>query len=751
MMATEQTILQAPEQLAFIHESLPQLVAGEYTVTADLSVEVAKQFNGDFETAVKKVWVGAPRFILEEAAIYSLYPPRDITGRFETTLPQIVFRRRTLPWERTIDGELHDNTAFRQQAPLRHAPWMALLLLSEDEMKGLGKPEDAILPGKKSLKDPGGNVFVPEISADLTNGNNPKLAPWEDVNTAYDVIDIPLPLFKRIAPKKEDLYYLAHVRKVQVDENKERADIEDDGYFSTLMCNRLPVRAADQSSAVRNTVFLVSLEGYHNYFRDNQYIEKKGRNKVRLVVLQSWSFTVAAGKNFLELCEGLHVSPFKMNYPANTNEVLKKSYDYGYTLLPHITQNGVQTYSWYRGPFNPNFLPANPVTKIYKSASEALRFDQLTGLTDVSYATAWQLGRLLALKDKTFSTALYQWKLQGKRKVVQTASRQQITKLLPAAFNEHIEATASLEDTMKDFLATWYNTGSNFDKSPVPFSNQPEAVQQQLNNIATAGGALHEIPAAVTDWLGRLFLLEGVPINYLIPHENYLISREGGAIAKEAVGLFYIDYDWIEALLGGALGIVTTEDSTALLNMLKEGRFLPANLMTNKANSRFIPSGEGEEVPLPQSIKGHITGFFLRSQLVSGWKGIKVFAKDEKGSWMQHPLRIERIADDIQLCVFAGKVQQLLFIQPPEGMHFGVDAIGNNYQKALRDQSGNVGKSTITLQCPDGVFDFQSVATSITAQGTKVLTSAELAFQMLESPVIYTLNIFDNWNTSPQL
>jgi hypothetical protein len=750
-MATEQKILQDPEQLAFIHECLPQLAAGEYTVSADLSVDVAKASNADFETAVKKVWVGAPRFTLEEAAVYTVYPPKDLTGHFETTLPQIVFNRRTLPWERTIDGELHTNTAFKLNDPVRHAPWMALLLLSEDEMKGQGKVEDAIIPGRKSLKDPGTNVFVPEISTDITQGQNPKLAPWEDINTAYDVIDIPLPLFKQVAPARDDLPYLAHVRKVKVDDSKERGAIADAGYFATLMGNRLPVRAAGQSSAVRNTVFLVSLEGYHNYYKTPQYIENKGKNKVRLVVLQSWSFTVAAGKNFLELCEGLHVSPFKMNYPEGTSELLKKSYDYGYTLLPHTTRNGAQTYSWYRGPFNPNFLPANPKTNIYTSADEALRFDHLTGLVDISYAAAWQLGRLLALKDKTFNTALYQWKLQGKRKVVKKAAEEQIANLFPDEFNQEITATATLEEKMKSFLASWYNTGNEFDKTPVPFSNNPNDIQEQLNNIAESGAAIHEVPQTITDWLGKLFLLEGVPINYLIPHENYLISRETGTIAKEAVGTFYIDYDWIEALLGGALSIVASEDSTSLLNMLKDGRFLPDNIMVNKANAAFIPKGEGEAVPLPENISGHITGFFLRSQLVSGWKGIKVFAKDETGSWMQHPLKIERMADDIQLCVFAGKVQQLLFIQPPEGIHFGVVASGGIFQKTLRDKAGNVGQTTVTLPCTNGVFDLKKVATAISQKGTQVLTSAELAFQLLESPIIYTLDIYDWKNDSSLL
>ncbi|WP_343688365.1 hypothetical protein [Chitinophaga sp.] len=747
-MATAQKVLQNPEPLAFIHESLPQLVAGEYTINADLSVNVANAGNDDFETATKKVWVSAPRFILEEANIYTVYPPKDITGHFETSLPQIVFNRRTLPWERTIDGQLHTDTVFKFNDPVRHAPWMALLLFGEDEMKGQGIPGNAIIPGKKTLKNEATDVFVPEISVDIMNGQNPKLAPWENIDTPYDTIDVPLPLFKQIAPTSEDLPFLAHVRKVTVDESKESAGIDDNGYFATLIGNRLPVKPVDQSPPGRNNVFLVSLEGYHNYFTVNNYIESKGKTKVRLVVLHSWSFTVAAGKNFLELCEGLHVSPFKMNYPDSIDGDLKKIYDYGYTLLPHITRNGTSTYSLYRGPFNPNFLPADPKTKIYKTADEALRFDHLTGLSDISYAAAWQLGRLLALKDKTFNTALYQWKLQGKRKIVKTAATQQITNLLPSTFlNEH-PLTDSVEDTMKNFLATRYNTANLFNETPVPFSSDPNAIRQQLNALAVSGSGMPEIPATITDWLGKLFLLEGVPLNYLIPHENYLVGRQDGTITREAAGTFYLDYDWIEALIGGALSIVSSQDSTALLNMLKDGRFLPQNIVINKANATFIPKSEGEAVPLPATINGHITGFLLRSQLVSGWKGIKIFSKDETGNWMIHPLKIERISDDIQLCMFAGKVQQLIFIQPPEGIHFSIDLNNGNYQKSLRDEAGNVGQTSIEIPTNNGRLNLKNMAVSITEKGIPVRTSADLAFQLLDSPVIYHLNIIDNWSPS---
>jgi hypothetical protein len=104
----------------------------------------------------------------------------------------------------------------------------------------------------------------------------------------------------------------------------------------------------------------------------------------------------------------------------------------GYMPYQHLTRvapstdvnAAAHTVSWYRGPLVPcgAFVPAiqflstaDPATgePLIFSADQLLRFDPLVGMYDVSYAAAWQLGRLLALYNKDFSVALYQWKQQA--------------------------------------------------------------------------------------------------------------------------------------------------------------------------------------------------------------------------------------------------------------------------------------------------------------------------------------------------
>ena len=72
-------------------------------------------------------------------------------------------------------------------------------------------------------------------------------------------------------------------------------------------------------------------------------------------------------------------------------------------------RQGERTVSWYHGPLIPaenKFEPQLPA----RAADELTRYDTAVGLLDVSYAAAWELGRLLALQSKQFSVRLYNWK-----------------------------------------------------------------------------------------------------------------------------------------------------------------------------------------------------------------------------------------------------------------------------------------------------------------------------------------------------
>src|SRR4029077_15600434 len=88
----------------------------------------------------------------------------------------------------------------------------------------------------------------------------------------------------------------------------------------------------------------------------------------------------------------------------------------GCVPLPHAMRQGNKTVSWYRGPL----VPGNNTTERFKlpirSADELVYYDDTYGMFDVSYAAAWELGRLLALQSKSLAINLYRWKRSHARK-----------------------------------------------------------------------------------------------------------------------------------------------------------------------------------------------------------------------------------------------------------------------------------------------------------------------------------------------
>jgi len=70
-------------------------------------------------------------------------------------------------------------------------------------------------------------------------------------------------------------------------------------------------------------------------------------------------------------------------------------------------RQGEKTVSWYRGPLVPlNYDKPKQIQEPVSCADELLRYDPDTGLFEVTYAAAWQLGRLLALQNQSFALAL---------------------------------------------------------------------------------------------------------------------------------------------------------------------------------------------------------------------------------------------------------------------------------------------------------------------------------------------------------
>ncbi len=376
----------------FAARSEPAFKAGPYQVEATQSVVYAPDQTEDVNArAALPFHVQAPRFALAPGEVYSLYPPDGQSGAYQDTLAHVVLRNKNTPWLR---GPAKTDTP---------APWLGLLLFDADEL-ALTSLAQRSYTGV--LKDPpdekvaaGGAIRCPDIALD----------PWEETPADAQAarcttIDIPAELFASVAPSMTTLSLLAHVRHVETGDKEDVPGIGD-GSFSVVICDRRILADA------RQTALLVSFEGHAALLENSM----PTRAPVRLVVLAQWSF-VSGGRNFEEMVGNLNggnaagnawlrADPVQMSHPA-----VETALSLGHVPLPHALRHGDRTVSWYRGPFSPVPIPAQSQPRLYLSADEALQFDRDTGLFDVSYAAAWQLGRLLALQSPEFIQAMFRWR-----------------------------------------------------------------------------------------------------------------------------------------------------------------------------------------------------------------------------------------------------------------------------------------------------------------------------------------------------
>lgn len=404
-----------PFQINFFQACLPPLQAGNYTLVANQQVQNLKdepqppQFD-----ATQPFRVDGPRYTLNPTDIHMVYPPANQQGQYTDTLPNITFTQRALPWARSI-GKLQDG-ATDDSAP---TPWIALLTFYPGELTGMPvqmQVSEIINPTDKSVLGPA----LEDVPADELEQN--ALA-----------LDVDLKLFLGIAPQYAELQYLAHARQVNTD-GKVILGLNGDGFFSVLVGNRVAYTPPDNDAkgATNNTVILVSLEGHQNHLPPAPSLPSN-ITKIRLICLASWKFTAEATPgDFLDLMRLLPkrggVKLLQMPYTMEgtlspEQQLVKEALDIGFVPLQNNMRDGEQATAWYRGPFIPVITVRDIAGSPYHFSDHAMHYDPDNGIFNLAYAAAWQIGRLLALSDKSFAMALFKWRQEHQAKIIKMETR----------------------------------------------------------------------------------------------------------------------------------------------------------------------------------------------------------------------------------------------------------------------------------------------------------------------------------------
>ena len=339
----------------------PPLEAGRYTVRA--SQRVTQPGQEEFRTETR-FDISGHAFTLPGGEIFSCFPAAEESGEFETFLPYIVLENRTFPWEQVITEE-------RDGVPV---PWVALIVLADGE----GEEQDMAV---KQLFGGREGIYFPD------RDRLPAVCPEGDEDPCH-VVDIPKRLFDVIMPKVEELPLLCHVRQVDLAKTEDSI-CERDGCFSVICGSRLIPSGTDTPK--KSTVHLVSLLGY------GDLTGIPDCDKVRLVSLHHWNIYSQrqSEENFPAVAERLGKNCGVMGYDRDTE--LRRQ---GYSVKEHITRTGEKTYSLYRSPLLPFLNTEELDTGERHTADGRLIYDRTEGVLDVTYAAAWQLGRMVTLAQQ---------------------------------------------------------------------------------------------------------------------------------------------------------------------------------------------------------------------------------------------------------------------------------------------------------------------------------------------------------------
>lgn len=653
-----------PGSIQFFDGYFPALPAGNYSIGLQHEMSGASGVPGAFNVPDQTFSVVAPEFFIDTSIIQTFYPPQGGSDQYSSLLPFLVMTDPSLPWERSlVPGSAPSHSG-------EPTPWMALVIFAESEI---------IFPAGSTSGNPISTGTVSDLLAASTTVLKPTipldLIQADLLSSSCQSITIPGSVFNAVMPDSVELSYMAHCRGVNTLDEGEQL-------LSVMLCNRMPVVGTGSNPApVRYFANLVSLEGFAAYLGPNATpIPNKpsgGLCDVQVVSLFSWSFVSQpdSGQSFEALVSGLIQSEAAtggaLSLPVTAGSdlppLVADRLNDGFVPLTFISGSGDESFAWYRGPFSavpPQPLPPvgnPPVPVLQASGADALMiYLSEQGLFDLSYASAWNIGRNLALADSGFvqnisayrqaSTELlnslaqrmsmphFTGEINAKSLLKTNASRKQFSRMMSAGLGK--QWTNALA-AVKENPAPATSSVQRMKKSRSRLSLHPREVLAMPGVTGAMTSNLGDHVSVIKQWLKNLSLLQPIPFSYLVPNPAML--------PVESIRFFYLDPNWTEAMVAGAMSIAIQNSKDAAIYKA----MLPAFM-----------SGSG----------GEMSGMLIRSQLVSGWPQLVI--SPTFGGAPMNIVRNDCPATNVRLVLFDGIPDTVTLSEPYQGLLFGVEDFG---------------------------------------------------------------------------
>jgi hypothetical protein len=578
-----------------------------------------------------------------------------------TDVREKMMYRSIIPWVRLL---VFDSEELKLESAL--------------QAHNLGVPDYADLKDPKAdIKKQPANGAFPMMAKDYFAINEDHRLPvyqadpagLEEVKTgkrskeATQVIYPAKDTFYKLCSDVESNKYLAHVRNVDTI-GCPNAGVEEDGLFSIVISAR--TGAFKTPTPKNQVVHLVSLESMHSTLTGPRFENWESRSqekneRIGLISLFSWTYTALPPNpvNFIDSMMAIvgnenyigpddQVPPLKPGMPGNMqmlrppddmiaslasiqepekkaqSRLLASRLKHGYTISRWRCETGEVTAAFTRGPLGP-VKPASLPSSDLPTGSTTSRayqiLDKTTGVMDLSYSSAWNLGKTLAISDTSFSSALLRFRSQIHNSAASVA-RAQVNGLLSRtdALNKSINGIKGIVSRLDDNVDAPRRVIPAIKRALATSLDNPEvaavmvtAVNDQVTLASQAGdevfnefnftGENNTDWATILKWITDRLYLSDIPAHVLFPDPTF--------IPEESIRFFYIDDAWMDCLIDGALSVGNhvEMDDDMVKSSIKQ--------LYNVYLSTAVPK---------TNIKPQIPcyGFILRSQLVKVMPDLKI-------------------------------------------------------------------------------------------------------------------------------
>ncbi|MBD3907267.1 hypothetical protein NAL32_21305 [Chryseobacterium sp. Ch-15] len=543
---------------------IPTVAAGEYNIAASLKNNLEQNVTQEIKFGVAGYNASIP-----QNEVLAVYPPREHTGNFAGTFPHIQFRRSTLPWEYKVNQtDSHDKRfpyIFLVLLKEKELNDFQIITTDTNQLEGSTESPDEPKP-LKIIKHNNSELFP---KADLIK-NLAHVRVQE--HTEIKNLNLPketsiLVSHRMVEPNTKYRAFVCYYAKEMTDKYKMITDtvthpnscvILNEWSFESIGADLYQIDKDKLKNHPAYNIFnenlkdseidtleeikkhakpeLISLIGENQAYlkeRDEnwenwknkddlkgfeeQEKDKKGNNHI-LEYLQY------NGKNLKGYLHELELQPFKtflkkkvsgtelVDYPSQIKNLL----DIAKVPLEHQLKAGGKMVSWYQGPFTNGKILFDILGELNRKGIKDVPnhqdylnlFNEDTGMYDMTYSVAWQLGRLMIMNDNKVLQELKKWKYE-----------------------------IEIYNLVKE--------------------------QNELNHLPNLKNNKPVISDLLMNYVTELIQFRNFPLYYLLPHAD--LSTE------ESIKYFKIDNSWILAFLFGIFSSGPTLRMTDFENyILKE-------------------------------------------------------------------------------------------------------------------------------------------------------------------------------------